>query len=822
MLAVIVVALLASFAGGAAVSADSGNVSNMEILRRTVVLYEDMCHDKVETPEMGEAADSETNDFLKAVVLGYVNLDDYSDVLENESVEKQDFFMMLYKTVISCDGDFAIDDAEASVILNDCFDNAYIRDENRIAYAFMIKHGIISSNGITHPDEPVTEELCSSLIEAVKVRFEQGMTFAIGGIPITIGSDSGEVLRALGNPNRIDASEYGFEWYVYNENYRNFCMIGVDAGRVCAFFSNGGDFAYGDLYSGCDFSLTDIYSIDAGMKFFTDGNGTLDGIMYNPYSKGSVQGLAIRRAKPLELLDMVNAYRSKTGRTVYAQKKELNGRAETASAKFADGDVTPPNTYVLSESDVYNMYERLISWQYDFVMADNKMSAPIGIDTSFAGDGTMKACFVTEDGAVAAPDEHLTVSPEKAEKTVNPVDIVTTPVLTAPVNEGVYADGEDVVVSMAVQAAEQYRVEVFDVESDEYAVNKFITTDELDITLPAALFTPGKDYRIVISSITEEGEALSSEPVMISYGTAEDAPVEITSPKDGSVTEENFIDLQWEGGPYYDFLLELYDADGNTAVSSVISGDRSAIVDGVAPGEYKISLTALRRGTMIEKAKAEATVTVVDPVIETNEIILDPTDRYDFIYRNSEDGSIYFYNEELVDVETENSDGETEVVKKKKITQKRVKPTQTYKQLDTLRRKPLYTTGFAAIGRGAAGQAILSTAEKYLGVPYVWGGESPNGFDCSGLVQYVCNSLGIKVSRVAEDQFHDGVEVAQNELMPGDLVFFRNSSGYIHHVGIYAGDGMMLHAPRTGEAVQYQSLEDGYYKSEYAGARRVY
>ena len=119
-------------------------------------------------------------------------------------------------------------------------------------------------------------------------------------------------------------------------------------------------------------------------------------------------------------------------------------------------------------------------------------------------------------------------------------------------------------------------------------------------------------------------------------------------------------------------------------------------------------------------------------------------------------------------------------------------------------------------------QAVVSEAESQLGTPYVWGGKRPGGFDCSGFVYYVYGTMGYAMGSDAQQQLKDGLVVDQEELEPGDLVFFTGTywtSGPVSHVGIYVGDGMFIHASNSG--IAKTELFTGYFADHYLCARRV-
>lgn len=118
------------------------------------------------------------------------------------------------------------------------------------------------------------------------------------------------------------------------------------------------------------------------------------------------------------------------------------------------------------------------------------------------------------------------------------------------------------------------------------------------------------------------------------------------------------------------------------------------------------------------------------------------------------------------------------------------------------------------------GAAIVATAKAFIGVPYVFGGITPAGFDCSGLLQYVFKLNGVTIPRLADEQYNIGRKAEIKKLSPGDLVFFSTYTDGVSHSGIYVGDGKFLHAS-SSRGVTISNLSDDYWKARFVGAKKL-
>ncbi len=132
------------------------------------------------------------------------------------------------------------------------------------------------------------------------------------------------------------------------------------------------------------------------------------------------------------------------------------------------------------------------------------------------------------------------------------------------------------------------------------------------------------------------------------------------------------------------------------------------------------------------------------------------------------------------------------------------------------------TTAVAVAPNSSMGQQIVDYAKQFLGVPYVYGGNGPSSFDCSGFTSYIYRHFGYTLNRTASTQLSNGVAVSKSELQPGDLVFFRYNTSYpASHVGIYIGNGQFIHASTNKYQVQIDQLLTGHYANVYIAGRRI-
>lgn len=843
-------------------SADDGNVSEKDMLKQAVALYEKLSSQEVSVPNslINDCGDKTLG---KAVMLGFKNAGEISNVSDAIAIRKQDALTILYKTIISYDYSYALTSEEIDEIMNTCYDNALVREENRSAYAFMLKHGVVDKPFDTEPDKLITWESCQTLVDVIYDMFVQDVSFTVGDNKVKIGANSESVIDAFGKPQRIDKSDYDFDWYVYNSDPSQLMMVGVKANRICAFFSNSDSFKFGDLESGDDYLLAYKYMENEDFRIFKNSDGMIDAVLYNPYTKSDVTLSNSTYLRSCELVDLINAQRAKNGNDVLNIDNDLYMTADSmvSQSKYQGLARDPRFSHMMDGAqheegyDVFLIYQKLLDDESECFSGDMHS---IGIST-YADDGyNIYASIITsktKSALTTQPADIQEVEPEsyvfqteEAEEYVfetedtedqEPEKALVTPHVIAPLDGSVVPAGEDLTIELAEEFADEYHVMIYSIEDDDYIVNSFIKTNGNKLVFTKDLFTEGKDYTVSVSSASTTGTSDAVE-LTVRYGEVPTDSLKLIT--DANIaTDNDYIDINWQTDLYSNFVLDVYNTDGQLMLSETITDTDKVTINNVDAGTYYIYLTALRNGTddvYKTQAMITAEVSLPEPVI--TEYILDEGEKFYPVYEDSEMGLLYFYDEEIIDVPQVASNGNIVTVKKKKITEKQVKSVAYYKTLSreisrvecftgsTVLDTPktdtdtyTYSGATMSIYDETLGSAVVKEAQKYLGVPYVWGGTTPKGFDCSGLVQYVYKNLGILLSRVSQDQVKQGMPLTREELMPGDLVFFEKD-GDVHHVGIYAGDGYMIHAPYTGSVVSYQSIDTPYYKSQFCGGRRVY
>ena len=849
------------------VCAEDANVSEKDMLAQAVALYEKLSGSEVAVPD-GLVKYCGTEALGKAVMLGFKNADEAASSSDAIAIRKQDALTILYKTMISYDYSFALSSDEIDLIMNECYDNALVDEKNRAGYAFMLKHRIIDNGYMTEPNKLITWSSCATLVDVLYDLFVQDVSFCVNDAEIKIGTNIETVTEVFGEPSRIDKSDYEFDWYVYNEDPANFMMVGVKEDRICAFFSNSGNFSFGDLKSGDDYLLAFKYLENPDFRILKATDGTIDAIMYNPYTKSDVALSNDTYIRSCELVDIVNAYRAKNEISALNISDELYKTAEEMAPQPKYHELARDERFehIMDDAqheegyDIFLIYQKLLTngsecfsedinsigvstyADEDFNIFTSLICAkdsavlttePADIDIVSPGSYVFETTAYAETEGVPAEEEPIEGIP--AEEVLPPALVQ----ISSPLNDSVIAEGDDLVLELAENNAPVYYVQIYSIEDDEYIASTYMNVVENKLVFTSDMFTSGKDYTVSVCAVNSAGMSEATE-ITVRYGEVPADALTLITPEAELVTDDDFIDLEWNTALYSDFVIDAYDEDGKLVLSHTVSDTNSVTVNNIDPGTYYFYITALRKGsTDVFKAQAMLTAQINLPEPVITEYILDEGEVFYPVYEDREMGLLRFYEEEIISVPVTMQNGATVTAKRKKITEKQVKSVNYYRTLakeqirvesfigspnltiDEVKTEFTYTGSQMSIYNEALGGEIVREAEKYLGVPYLWGGTTPRGFDCSGLVQYVYRNLGINLTRVSQTQYLEGTPLTRDELLPGDLVFFEEN-GDVHHVGIYAGDGYMIHAPYTGAVVSYQSIDADHYKSQFCGGRRVY
>ncbi len=567
-------------------------------ITQTVNIYERITETTVKIPD-DNPVKGENESLVKAVTLGIIEPNDKAFYSDGDGISAQAAADITYKAVAAADSSFKIGTEEANHILNGEYNNSVLDGESRRAYAFMLKHAVIPYNFVENQLLPMSAQEARRTAENTERIFCPEIEFSVDEKTVVIGESSASLISKFGNPNRIDMTHLGFEWYVYNSDYSRFMMVGVRGGAVCAFFSN------------CEKLETDSLPDTQLNMYRNEQTGEVDAI-YRGAPVGQTVEMTdeIRINQGLELLDMLNAARKKQRLPVFINNSALAVQALDESRRFALGNFevgAEKELTRLCADDIFACYEEMLSLRHEAIWKYSPKLASHGAVGVWENGAKIYVTMLADDSgrvvpnpaeeAVIAKKEYPSIGAGKA-------------AVFAPIDGAKVADGEPLLFMFGGLGAESYHIDIQNCETRDYVVNADITGDLHDYRVSADRFDGGLDYEVCVKAYYGGNQVLEHN-ALIEYGAAK--PIEILSPTQQHVLTESEISIVWRAPLYTDFQIDIINADGTSAASTRVIDETQTNVSELIPGKYTVRVSAMRRDSNAVKTYSENMFEITEP-----------------------------------------------------------------------------------------------------------------------------------------------------------------------------------------------------------------